>query len=58
MPQLESACPCIGHTLVPNQQELVILVDSISHRVVWYFECQGILERDEVNSHLQFFGAV
>ncbi len=40
-------------TIAPNQQELAILVHSISHRVARYLERQGILERDEENSYLQ-----
>jgi hypothetical protein len=43
-------------TIDPNQQELAILVHSISHRVARYLERQGILERDEENSHLQLGG--
>jgi len=43
-------------TIAPNQQELAILVHSISHRVARYLERQGILERDEENSYLQLDG--
>jgi hypothetical protein len=31
----------------PNQQELVALVHTISHRVAGFLEREGILERDE-----------
>ena len=34
-------------TIAPNQQELVILVHSISHRIAQFLERQGVLERDE-----------
>jgi hypothetical protein len=43
-------------TIVPNQQELAILVHSISHRVARYLERLGILERDKENSYLQLDG--
>jgi hypothetical protein len=43
-------------TIALNQQELAILVHSISHRVARYLEHQGILERDEENSYLQLDG--
>ena len=43
-------------TIGPNQQELVILVHTISHRVARYLERQGVLERDEENSYLQLDG--
>jgi hypothetical protein len=43
-------------TIAHNQQELAILVHSISHRVARYFERQGILERDEEHSYLQLDG--
>jgi len=43
-------------TIAPNQQELAILLHSISHRVARYLERQGILERDEENSYLQLDG--
>jgi ribosomal protein S27E len=35
-----------------DQQELVVLVHTISHRVAGYLEREGILERDEENSYL------
>jgi hypothetical protein len=34
-------------TIAPNQQELVILVHTICHRVARYLERQGVLERYE-----------
>jgi hypothetical protein len=43
-------------TIAPNQQELAILIHSISHRVARYLERLGILERDEENSYLQLDG--
>jgi hypothetical protein len=43
-------------TNAPDQQELAILVHTISHRVACYLERQGILERDEENSFLQLDG--
>lgn len=43
-------------TIAPNQQELAILVHTISHRVARFLERQGILERDEENSYLQLDG--
>jgi ribosomal protein S27E len=36
----------------PDQQELVALVHTISHRVAGFLEREGILERDEENSYL------
>jgi hypothetical protein len=36
----------------PNQQEIVALVHTISHRVAGFLEREGILERDEENSYL------
>jgi hypothetical protein len=36
----------------PSQQELTVLVHTISHRVVRYLEREGILERDEQSSYL------
>jgi len=43
-------------SIAPNQQELAMLVQSISHRVARYLERPGILERDEENSYLQLDG--
>ena len=43
-------------TIAPNQQELVKLVHTISHRVAQFLERQGILERDVENSYLQLDG--
>ena len=43
-------------TIASNQQELAILVHTISHRIARYLERQGILERDEENSYLQLRG--
>jgi hypothetical protein len=41
-------CPMLTITCVaPNQQELVSLVHTISHRVAGFLEREGILERDE-----------
>jgi len=40
----------------PNQQELAILVHTISHRVAQFLERQGVLERDEETSYLQLEG--
>ena len=40
-------------TMGPNQQELSILVHTISHRIAQFPERQGVLERDEENSYLQ-----
>ena len=37
-------------TMGPNQQELNILVHTISHRVALFLERQGVPERDEENS--------
>ena len=34
----------------PDQEELAILVHTISHRVARFLECQGVLERDAENS--------
>jgi hypothetical protein len=42
--------------LAPVQEELAILVHTISHRVARFLERQGILERDEENSYLQLDG--
>jgi hypothetical protein len=39
-------------TSAPEQQELVELVHTISHRVAGFLEREGILERDEENSYL------
>ena len=39
-------------TNAPDQQELVKLVHTISHRVAGFLEREGILERDEENSYL------
>jgi hypothetical protein len=39
-------------TNTPNQQELTVLVHTISHHVARYWEREGILERDEENSDL------
>ena len=39
-------------TNAPDQQELVDLVHTISHRVASFLEREGILERDEENSYL------
>jgi len=36
--------------MAPNQQELTILVHTISQRVIRFLERQGVLERDEDNS--------
>jgi len=36
----------------PEQQELIELVHTISHRVAGFLEREGILERDEENSYL------
>jgi ribosomal protein S27E len=41
------------HIRAPVQEELAILVHTISHRVARYLERQGVLERDEENSYLQ-----
>ena len=43
-------------TNAPDQQELAILVHTISHRVAQFLERQGILERDEENNYLQLEG--
>ena len=43
-------------TNAPEQQELAILVHTISHRVAQFLERQGVLERDEENSYLQLEG--
>ena len=43
-------------TNAPDQQELTILVHTISHRVARFLERQGVLERDEENSYLQLEG--
>jgi hypothetical protein len=43
-------------TSAPTQEELTILVHTISHRVARYLECQGVLERDVENSYLQLDG--
>ena len=43
-------------TNAPDQQELAILVHTISHRVARFLERQGVLERDEENSYLQLEG--
>ena len=43
-------------TIAPNQQELAILVHTISHRVARFLERQGVLERDEEYSYLQLEG--
>ena len=40
----------------PDQQELAILVHTISHRVARFLERQGVLERDEENCYLQLEG--
>ena len=40
----------------PNQQELAILVHTISHRVARFLERQGILQGVEENSYLQLEG--
>ena len=44
------------HTVAPIQEELAILIHTISHRVARYLERQGILERDEESSYLQLDG--
>ena len=44
------------HIRAPVQEELAILVHTISHRVARYLERQGVLERDEENSYLQLEG--
>ena len=46
----------VKRTIAPNQQELTILVHTISHRVARFLERQGVLERDEENSYLQLEG--
>ena len=38
----------------PDQQKLVALVHTISHRVAGFLEREGILERGEENSYLSF----
>jgi hypothetical protein len=43
-------------TNAPDQQELAILVHTISHRVAQFLERQGVLKRDEENSYLQLEG--
>ena len=43
-------------TNAPDQQELAILVHTISHRVAQFLERQGVLEQDEENSYLQLEG--
>ena len=43
-------------TNAPDQQELAILVHTISHRVARFLERQGVLERDEEDSYLQLEG--
>ena len=43
-------------TMAPNQQELTILIHTISQRVIRFLERQGVLERDEDNSYLQLEG--
>ena len=43
-------------TNAPEQQELVELVHTISHRVAGFLEREGILERDEENSYLNLEG--
>ncbi|MCP5084862.1 MAG: hypothetical protein GY948_24510, partial [Alphaproteobacteria bacterium] len=43
-------------TNAPDQQELAILVHTISHRVARFLERQGVLERDAENSYLQLEG--
>ena len=43
-------------TNAPDQQELAILVHTISHRVARFLERQGVLERDEENCYLQLEG--
>ncbi len=43
-------------TNAPDQEELAILVHTISHRVARFLERQGVLERDEENSYLQLEG--
>ncbi len=40
------------HTNGPEQQELIELVHTISHRVAGYLEREGILESDAENSYL------
>jgi ribosomal protein S27E len=41
----------------PDQQELIELVHTISHRVAGFLEREGILERDEENSYLNLENA-
>ena len=43
-------------TNAPDQQQLAILVHTISHRVARFLERQGVLERDEENCYLQLEG--
>jgi hypothetical protein len=43
-------------TNAPVQEELAILVHTISHRVARILERQGVLERDAENSYLQLEG--
>jgi hypothetical protein len=43
-------------TNAPDQEELAVLVHTISHRVARFLERQGVLERDEENSYLQLEG--
>ncbi len=43
-------------TNAPDQEELAILVHTISHRVARFLERQGVLERDQENSYLQLEG--
>ena len=42
----------LHRTSAPDQQELRELVHTISHRVAGFLEREGILERDEENSHV------
>ena len=42
----------LHRTNAPDQQELVALMHTISHRVAGFLKREGILERDEENSCL------
>ena len=43
----------IQRTKATVQDELALLIHTISHRVARFLECQCVLERDEENSYLQ-----
>ena len=40
----------------PEQQELIDLVHTISHRIAGFLEREGVLVRDEENSYLNLEG--